>query len=187
MPPARRGAAAPAPPAMKQLGLGGRGAGRPPMKKGLGAGRPPMKKGLGVGTPTGMQADLASLLGPRRSPDEVQPQAEPTGGVLVRWKYNRHDGGDKDTLVDQEQRVGGQVVYKLFAAGRPALLLAEGTREILYWVDEDDTEEEVAQEHERARERNRGGELQIKLDGNDEPMWVTAAHVSCACPRINQT
>ena len=107
MPPARRGAAAPAPPAMKQLGLGGRGAGRPPMKKGLGAGRPPMKKGLGVGTPTGMQADLASLLGPRRSPDEVQPQAEPTGGVLVRWKYNRHDGGDKDTLVDQEQRVGG--------------------------------------------------------------------------------
>ena len=158
---------------MMQMFLGGRGVGgrggggRGRGGGGRGAGRH-KGNGLGAGTPTGMQADVASLLGARRSPDEVQqPQAEPTG-VLVRWKYNRHDGGVEDTLVDQEQRVGGKVVYKLFAAGRPATLLAKGTAEDKYWVDDDDKEKEVPQEHERARERNRSGELQIKLDGDDE-------------------
>ena len=163
---------------MMQLGLGGGGRGGSGRGgSGRGAGRKSSKNnGLGAGTPTGTQVDLASLLGAKRSPDEMQPQAEPTG-ELVKWKYNRHDGGSEDTLVDQEQRVGGKVVYKLFATGRPATLLAKGTEEDKYWVDDEDTETEVPQEHERARERNRGGELQIKLDGDDEPTWVTASHV----------
>ena len=147
MPPARRAAAAPAP-AMMQLGLGGGGRGGSGRGgSGRGAGRKSSKNnGLGAGTPTGTQVDLASLLGAKRSPDEMQPQAEPTG-VLVKWKYNRHDGGSEDTLVDQEQRVGGKVVYKLFATGRPATLLAKGTEEDTYWVDDEDTETEVPQEH----------------------------------------
>ena len=40
----------------------------------------------------------------------MEQQAEPTGipmGELIKWQYNRHDGGDQDTLVDQEQRGDG--------------------------------------------------------------------------------
>ena len=72
---------------MMQLGLGGGGRGGSGRGgSGRGAGRKSSKNnGLGAVTPTGTQVDLASLLGAKRSPDEMQPQAEPTG-VLVKWK-----------------------------------------------------------------------------------------------------
>ena len=136
---------------------GGRGGG------GRGQGHPANKRGLGADADPGFQASITALLGARRTEEQVEEQAEPTGET-VKWKYNWHDGGDQDTLVDQEQIVVRKVVYKLFGAGRPGVLKAKGTEEDKYWVDNDDKWKEVPEEHERACERNRSGMLKI-LDG----------------------
>ena len=81
---------------------GGRGGG------GRGQGRPANKRGLGATADPGVQASITALLGARRTEEQVEEQAEPTGET-IKWKYNRHDGGDQDTLVDQEQIVGRKV------------------------------------------------------------------------------
>ena len=100
---------------------GGRGGG------GRGQGRPANKRGLGATADPGVQASITALLGARRTEEQVEEQAEPTGET-IKWKYNRHDGGDQDTLVDQEQIVGRKVVYKLFGAGRPGVSMASRSR-----------------------------------------------------------
>ena len=163
-------------PAPAGRGGGGRGRGNGPGVgrggAGRGQGRKAPTKGLGCNAALAVQASLSDLLGPRRLPAEEQVDQEATG-ELIRWKYNRHDGGDKETLVDQEQRINGKIMYRLFSMGRPGVLLAKGTQEDKYWVDEEDNEKEVPQDHERAREFHRGGKLKIRLDGGQEEMWVT--------------
>jgi hypothetical protein len=100
MPPARA-AAAPA-----GRGGGGRGRGNGPVVgrggSGRGQGRKASTKGLGSNAALAVQASLSDLLGPRRSPAGEQAEQEPTG-ELISWKYNRHDGGDKDHHWHQEE------------------------------------------------------------------------------------
>ena len=151
-------------------GGGGRGGG------GRGAGRKAAMPGLGVAAAVGEQISLASLLGARQQPTPQQPAGEPMGEWL-EWDFCHHDGGDEDTLLPQKQQIKGKIMLKRFAVGRPGVLLAEGTDEMVYWVDENDTTNEDPEDHERARRCTRNGMFKLQLDGEEEPTWASKSHV----------
>ena len=64
-------------------------------------------------------------------------------------------------------------------AGHPsAILLAKGTDQDCFWVDDDDKGIEVPEDHERAVPRNRSGMLKIEFlhDGGEKDTWDYHRH-----------
>ena len=54
-------------------------------------------------------------------------------------------------------------------------------------MDDEDRDTEVPQDHERAKEFDRGGKLQIKLDGETRAIWVRTERREERVRPVNQT
>ena len=121
------------------------------------AGRKKAKKGLGgekVDAPKMAQSSIASLLGTRRAEPAAAPVAAPaaaaaasSGGTEeLTWELARHDGGGKETLLQQRQLEGGRVRVGEGDNHPLMTLLAKGTNSMKYFADAD-TGEEVDKSH----------------------------------------
>ena len=125
-------------------GVGGRGRG--------GSGRGQGRKKTPVNTPgvdaaggRKRQADLGELLGmPRKLQKSDAGKKEEAG--MIQWDYTQHLGGGDELIIAQRQKLGGRVECGQF----DALFRLKKKGPEVYYVNEDDINEEVPFLHPKA-------------------------------------